>query len=387
MRRIIFLDQEPLTQRRLKVFNLEKLIEKGFYVEFWDLSAYCFGVHIAYTLERDYVRKFHTRRDILQALDRQFQQDNRTLFIFEGYLAQIQPALNTYLRRKGALTVRYEINTTSVVRSRSFTERAARWIRRPWEFPKQLIRKGWRILKTRLNEPFSYVLSSGNVLPADFAVNHSDYELFLELTFQTPVPLAPPLPEQYIVYLDDFFPYHPDYRSHGLDIDHLAAPYFESLQKFFARLETQLGMPVIVAAHPKAEYTHEFGERRIEYGKSVRLVQSATYVVATSSASIGFAVMFRKSLLLIASDMRLQSKRSMLQSQNTYQKYVAEMLGVEVLKIDRLPEGEPVRIAPIDEQVRKAYLYRFHTAPGIEHRMNMEFLPEIYEQLMDSTKS
>lgn len=174
---------------------------------------------------------------------------------------------------------------------------------------------------------------------------------------------------------------------HQERLDHLAVPYFESLKKLFTRLETQLGMPVIVAAHPKAEYTHEFGERRIEYGKSVRLVQSATCVVATLSASIGFVMMFHKPLLLIASDLRLKSNHSMLRNQNAYQQYLAEMLGVEVLKIDQMVEGEPIRIVPVDEQVRKAYLYRFHTAPGIEHRMNMEFLPQIYEQLMDNAKA
>lgn len=387
MKRIIFLDQEPLTQRRLKVFNLEKLIEKGFYVEFWDLSAYCFGVHIAHTLERDYVRKFHTRREILHALDEQLRQDDRTLFVFEGYLAKIKSGLNNYLRRKKGITVCYEICTTSYRKPIPRKEYIIGLLRHPKELPKQLIGKIQRMLKAWRNQPFSYVLSSGNIFPADFAVNHSDYELFLELVHKTPEPLMPPLPEQYIAYLDDFFPYHPDFHSNGLDIDHLAAPYFESLQKFFTRLEAQYGIPVIVAAHPKAEYTDEYGERRIEYGKSVQLVQKATYVVAILSSSIGFAVMFRKPLLLIASDLRLKSKLSMLQIGNAYQQYLAEMLGVEVLKIDQMVEGEPIRIVPVDEQVRKAYLYRFHTAPGIEHRMNMEFLPQIYEQLMDNAKA
>ena len=299
MKRIIFLDQEPLTQRRLKAFNIDILIEKGFHVEFWDLSAYCFGVKIAHTIEQDYIQKFQTRYEILQAIDQQLNYAAQTIFIFEGYLAKIQPALNNYLRRKGGVTVCYEINTTAVSRPLSFAERIKLLSRRPWKIPQLIFGKCSRMLKRRINQSFNYVISSGNIFPADFSVNHSDYELFLELSNHPQAPMDPELPAQYIVYLDDFFPYHPDYRSHGLNIDHLAAPYFESLQKFFTRLETQLGMPVIVAAHPKAEYTNELGRRRIEYGKSVRLVQDATYVVATASASIGFAVMFHKPLLLI----------------------------------------------------------------------------------------
>ncbi len=384
MKRIIFLDQEPLTQRRLKVFNLEKLIERGFHVEFWDLSAYCFGVHIAHTLEKDYVRKFHTRSEILHALDRRLQQDNRTLFIIEGYLAKIQPALNNYIRRNGGVTVCYEINTTAVSRPLSLTERIKLLSHRPWQIPLLIFGKCRRMLKKRINQSFSYVISSGNIFPADFSVNHSDYELFLELSNHPQTPMNPELPSQYIVYLDDFFPYHPDYRSHGLDIDHLAAPYFESLQMFFTRLETQLGMPVIVAAHPKAEYINELGKRRIEYGKSVRLVQDATYVVATSSASIGFAVMFHKPLLLITTDLRLKTQLPILQSQNTYQSYLAEMLGTSVTNISHLSSNELIHILPTEEQIRQKYLYRFHTSPGIENRMNMEFLPKIFDQLIEN---
>lgn len=377
MKKLIILDQEPLTPRREQVFNIAELIASGYVVEFWDLSGYCFNVSIAHTIEREYVRQFTTQKEIREAFDR--ENLNHTLFIFEGYLAKIKPQLNNYLRRRGATTLCYEINTTSAGFSYTLGRKIKTVLtKHPFSLPILIGRKIRFVIRRRMNKPYSYTLSSGTILPADFQVNHSDYELYLKALQKPESPVA----GRYIVFLDDYFPYHPDFVSHGVDLLHHVGPYFRDMNVFFSRLERQYGMPVVIAAHPKANYTSEtFGDRMILIGQSIKLVQGATCVIAKASASIGFAIMFHKPLLLITTDDILQDRNRMLAGQVDYQQSVARLLGTSIVNISQSDRMASIDIRPTDAAVRQQYLYRFHTSPGIENTLNIDILPGIFNRI------
>ena len=80
--------------------------------------------------------------------------------------------------------------------------------------------------------------------------------------------------------------------------------YYRSLRSLFDRIENELGLKVVIAGHPRADYQpfgNVFGDRKIFYGDTADLVTKSRLVLAHFSTAIGFAVMFRKPIMLLTS--------------------------------------------------------------------------------------
>lgn len=118
--------------------------------------------------------------------------------------------------------------------------------------------------------------------------------------------------QKWCVYLDEYFPFHPDLLLEGESLPFLEPRrYFSRLNDFFSRVETEVGLPVVIAAHPRSQYNLHpdyFEERRVEKGKTVDLVAQAKCVFTHFSTSINFAVLFRKPILFLTSD-EINTKR------------------------------------------------------------------------------
>jgi len=107
------------------------------------------------------------------------------------------------------------------------------------------------------------------------------------------------LPERYIAFVDDYLPHHPDFatfRSRTVD----PTAYYAALNRAFAACERSFGVPVIVAAHPKAIYDRNpFGGRAVVFGATGALVRESVVVLAHASTAVSFAVIHRKPLALL----------------------------------------------------------------------------------------
>jgi len=106
---------------------------------------------------------------------------------------------------------------------------------------------------------------------------------------------------EYIVFLDEYAPYHPDVITRKKP-DTMREIYFITLNKFFDYLEEQLKMKVIIAAHPRSNYKsigNPFNERVILFGQTVSLVKSSKCVLAHSSTSLNFANLYRKPVIFL----------------------------------------------------------------------------------------
>lgn len=129
-----------------------------------------------------------------------------------------------------------------------------------------------------------------------FEVNNWDYDKFLRssLTINN---------ENFIVFLDEYYPFHPDALMLGQgSVD--PEQYFKDINKVFTAVESFYGMPVVIAAHPKALKYKEhnyFGGREVRFNSTLDLVARASYVLAHDSLSIGFAIMCKKPLIFIDS--------------------------------------------------------------------------------------
>ncbi len=125
-----------------------------------------------------------------------------------------------------------------------------------------------------------------------------DYEAYRDIAQS-----APPIGDT-AVFIDEYRPYHPDLKEMGLGYtQEETAYYFARMRDAFDRVENELGLKVVIAAMPRANYADKpgvFGDRQIEYGKTAELVASSKLVLAHRSTAIGFAVMFAKPIVQIA---------------------------------------------------------------------------------------
>lgn len=110
--------------------------------------------------------------------------------------------------------------------------------------------------------------------------------------------------EEYIVFLDQYLPYHPDASYFEVKTVE-SEPYFNEINGFFDRLEQATGKKVVIAAHPKAELYKEFNpynNRPLFFNQSNDLVKDAYLVLTHASTAVCFPVCYQKRIILLLSD-------------------------------------------------------------------------------------
>lgn len=127
-----------------------------------------------------------------------------------------------------------------------------------------------------------------------------DYDLYLKER-----EVAPAARNKIAVFLDEYLPFHPDWQYYGLKFPMDPALYYSLLDKLFGKVENELGMEVVIAAHPRSNYDEKndhFGSRRCVRGRTCSLVRDSSLVISHASTSINFANLFHKPVLFVTSE-------------------------------------------------------------------------------------
>jgi hypothetical protein len=124
-----------------------------------------------------------------------------------------------------------------------------------------------------------------------------DYDTFLTAT------AIGAQPTDSAVYIDTYMGYHYDsvHDGHGLPVE--PAEFYARLRRLFERIEAELGLEVVIAAHPRADYSDKpglYGDRRIIPGRTVELVRDCRLALGVHSTAASFAVLFGKPLMVLA---------------------------------------------------------------------------------------
>ena len=122
-----------------------------------------------------------------------------------------------------------------------------------------------------------------------------DYEVCLPLIAQ------PPIEKNQIVFVDQYLPYHPDYVDMGSKPLEPSA-YYGKLRRVFAKIESLIGCPVVIAAHARANYSDKpeaFGARAVYYEQTHRLIAESRLVLGHNSTALGIAAVFGKPVLIL----------------------------------------------------------------------------------------
>ena len=155
--------------------------------------------------------------------------------------------------------------------------------------------------------PFDYVVYGGKGSRASrrlvtaqtrvITAHTMDYDIFLaERDTQRPDPASPTA-----LFIDQYVGYHPD-AAMGIDHSEDPVTFYPRLRTLFDRIECELGLRVVVAAHPRADYSDKpglFGERAIVSGDTAALVRQSQLVVSHYSTALNFAVLFDKPAVMV----------------------------------------------------------------------------------------
>lgn len=172
-------------------------------------------------------------------------------------------------------------------------------------FSKLLLRKN---LSNAPQEKFSYdyIIVSGkkglrNIKSKKIIEAHGmNYETFLNSKNKKDIDK-----KNYAVFLDQYLPYHPGASYSNQKPKCTKEKYYPSLNNFFSELEKIYSLKVIVCAHPRSRWDlkpDHFEKREIINNKTVELVKNSKIVIAHTSTSISYAVLFKKPLLFLTTN-------------------------------------------------------------------------------------
>jgi hypothetical protein len=309
--RLVLLFDYPVSRRDLERFGVAGLRALGFDVEIWDFTPF---IHPA--VHRDvrppdpvadeHYRVVHSLAEAREALA-SFPKNGFVLSVlyYHPRALPVYRALGRYGLHYGVVMVNALPRVSVASNGNSRLTRLARLTpaKAVWYVVRHL---PYRVLGVPTASLVvaggsQSLLSMAGLFPISEQTEtlwaHSfDYDTYLEERARTSADL--PLP--YAVFLDEYLPFHPDYKYLNLSPPSTPEAYFPPLCRFFETLERHLGWPVVVAAHPRARYEDHpdhFGGRRVLRGRTAALVRDASLVVAHASSALSFAALFRRPVI------------------------------------------------------------------------------------------
>lgn len=314
--KIVYVRYFPLTKAIYTDLYFEELLQNNINVEYIDLTSLFFPDKI---VSDDFnfsgTIKINSYKELKDYLKNQNKAD--TLYIsimtFEGRVLRLF-RLFTNLNLTLGVFARGVFPSSTETSNSSKIARILKVFN--WQRLRDFFKNKIAILAKKLGfiKPYDYIfkagefghwgLGLGSEIDCENAkiieVNTVDYDRFL---FHKELPSIRS-EKQYIVFLDQYLPYHPDasyFNIRTVEPEH----YFREVNEFFDRLELATGQKVVIAAHPKAEKYKEFNpfnEREIFINKSNDLVKDASMVLTHASTALCFPICYNKKLVLLMSD-------------------------------------------------------------------------------------
>lgn len=105
--------------------------------------------------------------------------------------------------------------------------------------------------------------------------------------------------ENQIVFLDQDLPNHPDFDILG-EKKINSKKYYKQLNNFFDYIEKIFSAKIIIAAHPKSNYSLEtFNGRKIVKNQTATEIKKSKLILASYSTTIGLGTIENKAIILI----------------------------------------------------------------------------------------
>ncbi len=407
--KVVFMLTSPLTSRWENYFCMDDL-SKIFDLEYWDFSPIAsLPFEANDILERDYVKVISSFTMLKKAL-KSLPMDvvcMAHVHLDDVRNYKLHKIISSYCPNRVGLNIWYNASSQKIdlekgnviddkVENKSVREKNVfyRVKTKLYQiYPLQYVAKflmhrkdgqfdSWKKHHEILRIIDMYNHYSISILPgSEYYINQPDYERYLQIEKMNEKPLTH---DKYVVYLDQYFLYHPTVAlvNPNVDIPSLREPFFCALNAYFDKVEKMLNCKVVIAAHPVANYkTNPFNGREIFYFKTAELIRDCEAVILHSSSSISFAVLYDKPVSIVSNE-QIEKLPNFLEQINVYGK----VFHLPVVNIDKIDKRDPlfVKISP---SVRKGYMDTFYDTTY--NKTNSELLAEhivnIHEQIIASS--
>jgi len=365
--RLVFFVEQPLDARNYQRMDIARLQARGLAVEVWDFTPFLhrFQPPIFDPVEFPGLRTFASGRDAVAsagALSR------------DCFVVCLSPLRWDTLPVYRALTcarVPYAIFEAIATPPITAAGRRGVLARLRGASVKGLVGRALRVVAYRCRwvSPAAFLLAGGE-RSVDVSsarrrarevlwLHTGDYDRYLALAAQ-PAPVC----QNTCVFLDEFYPFHLDYALMGIRPPVEAEPYYSTMNRFFTRLEDHHGVRVIVAAHPLSsrEHARYFPGRDVVLGHTPELVRAARFVVAHSSTSVNFAVLYRKPVIFVTMDaLRRWRLGASIDA-------MAATLGNRVVNLDHLRASDLDRALEVNDEAYRRYRNAYIKRDGTPDR-------------------
>ena len=374
--KIVILRYAPYAQNVSLFFSIDFLIKSGISIDYLDVSLITTGESGDYVSDEPInicvIRSYKELADYIK-----FQNKGTTLFIpFMTFFHKTFKCF--YLLSKYNCLLGYCLTGFFPTPDISSKRKVARLFKD--RNLKRICNVALNLLcnivknKTSLIKAADIIYYSGSKAPLNeykftdktqfIELNSIDYERYLMTDKEVIQPMIEK--ENYMVFVDQYLPFHPDAKINGLSsIDSEA--YYKKLNDFFTSLELYYGMKVVIAAHPKAtKYkTYDyFNHREIYWGITDELVRYAKLVIMHFSTSVSFSVLFKKKVVFLSMP---EIKDRNLNYHNLIVAF-AESLGTVYYYLDKTLDFDGS--ISVNSEKYEDYKYSYLTTLQTEHCIN-----------------
>lgn len=370
MKDIVIVSQAPLTPQILRNNYVNEYQHLGHKVLFWDLSQM---IHPGMTFNDQINEEYVSRISKLDELERKLSVcSDKTCFIFDFDPSWKLRKLFSLFSNYSAKTIRVDMYAnTSLHRSTA----------------KKLLdlchSGGFRKMRNKISlclflgykkfykiKDFDKIASSSRYVYRDFPINHPDYDDYM---FGKSVK---PTDGKYFVFVDTFFGQHPDDKyiyNYTKEVD--LERYFSSLNNYFDYLELKYKIPVIIAAHPKAEYKNEFGKRQIIKYRSKDLIRYSEGVILQICNTMSWVCLADKPVMLVT----CKEYDSFNNYHNLFKLY-GDTVKLPIYNIDEIDFSQ-TQFNKIENEARLNYIYGYLTSKETASHPNQIILSQHIENL------
>ena len=372
----IFLVEQYFTDRDYARHGVELLQENGFEVSVWDLSRFIYPETIdslkdaSGIFEKEKIIRFDSVKKVVDAIGK---ENHETFFMSAIYYTPQTMNIFKAISQVGCkygCTGPYTIGIFPQTNNpRTFENSLQKIIDK--RIIKKIVNRIYQIyvkISPKLfgiNYAAYFALAGGKCTTAvgpiinnNTFIQHihaADYDVFLKHKSSDEIKHD----NDFIVFIDQYVPYHPDALLSKRTVKIDPEQYYKDLKIFFDRIELLTQGKVVIAAHPKANYKGKeylFGERKICYGhNSMELISKSNLVIMHYSMAISLAVLFRKPILFITSDMLNKSVGSYINA-------LADWFKVSPVNISDI--NKKIELPSVDNELYDAYISDFIKKPG-----------------------
>lgn len=377
--KLVIIMHSELTQRWIDYFCLDTLNEE-FDLEYWDCSDFvlpCF--HFDKKTERDYVKRIHSNYELWRNLrhlpkDALISNDvhfNKSNFLFHKILSHYFPKIN-YINfysngpdkstpigfaPSNAIKTRdsFRINSLGIIKVLKGIIYKNRYMRFVIDYTTHWNNAYHEMLLTKYaDEELSAMYEKYEIscaVGAKYHINHPDVETYYNYIN---VARVNDLRNKYIVYIDQFFPFHPDIKEHfpHLNVERLANDFYNSLNNFFERVEKKYQCRIIIATHPLSNFqTNPYGDREMVSNKTVELIGESIGVLMHSSNALSYAMLFRKPVLMLINQQTEEIDFFNNPIVNTSRRF-----SIPIVNIDK---EQDITILPLKEKSYNDYIHTY----------------------------